>query len=206
MDRKELDSVIEVLLDPDTTGIELEYSTPVDFVRKIVEQKKLNWTETQIRTAGLLLMEDKERVLAEVVKEFTKNEIIIKDVMHSSRISYWTTLLLHNITFYTGIAIIIASVYALLAGFDLFSLVFGSLGFSTIALLFLRQPITGVYRSIGNLIQLEIIYSNYVKQLGFWGSYVFASSDPKKIMVIKEIREITKKTICFIQNYCKREV
>jgi len=130
-------------------------------------------------------------------------EDIIKDVMQSSRLAYRTTLLLHNITFYLGIAIIIAAVYASMVGLDLFSLAFGGIGFSTIAALFLRKPVAGVHRSIGTIIQLEVIYSNFIKQLGFWGIYVFAFQDKKKINALEQIREGTRINIELVKKYCK---
>lgn len=203
MYREEIQSVLKILLDPDHRYSLLVLEEPYETVRQVVKQENLNWSESQIKIVGSLIADDKTKPTAEALKEMTKAEKIITDVMQSSRFAYRMILYLHNVTFYLGIAIIIAAVYASMVGLDLFSLVFGVTGFSTIAALFFRKPVAGVHRSIGTAIQLEIIYSNFIKQLGFWGSYVFALDDDKKIKVLEEIREGTLKNIELVKKYCK---
>lgn len=203
MSSEEIQRVLKILLDPDHPYSFLFLKEPYDAVRQVVKQENLNWSESQIKFLGMLVADDNTKPEAEALKEMKKAEEIIIDVMNSSRFAYRMTLYLHNVTFYLGIAIIILAVYASMVGLDIFSLVFGVVGFSTIAALFLRKPVLGVHRSIGTAIQLEIIYSNFIKQLGFWGSYVFAIDDDKKIKVLEEIREGTRKNIELVRKYCK---
>lgn len=173
MSSEEIQRVLKILLDPDHPYSFLFLKEPYDAVRQVVKQENLNWSESQIKFLGMLVADDNTKPEAEALKEMKKAEEIIIDVMNSSRFAYRMTLYLHNVTFYLGIAIIILAVYASMVGLDIFSLVFGVVGFSTIAALFLRKPVLGVHRSIGTAIQLEIIYSNFIKQLGFWGKLCF---------------------------------
>lgn len=179
-------------------------AAPVDAVRKIVAHKKLKWSEQQIKVVGTLLAHKSTVATIEVIENILEAEEMIWDAIHSDRPAYWSTLVMHNVTFYLGVMLILAAVYASYGGRELFSAILGGVGLATIISLFFRQPISGVQRSIGNLIQLEVIYNSYTKQLGYWKAYERTSDVAIKREVIQEIEKCTQRTIRLIQKYCER--
>lgn len=203
MDHEEIQSVLSVLLNPRDPSNIVSTEAPLDAVRSVVEQKKFKWSDMQIRIVASLLGDMKTPVFLEAVEGMVRAEEIIEDTIRSSKMAYWITLIIHNVTFYLGITLIVAAVYASYIGLNLFSVALGGVGFGTVILLFLRQPISGVHRSIGSLIQLEVIYCSYIRQLGFWGSYAYEWDEKKKSNVLQEIKKCTNQTVDLIEKHCK---
>lgn len=208
MEREEIRHVLRAFFDPHDPANpghrHLWMAAPVEAVRKVVAHKKLKWNEQQIKVVGTLLVQRSTITTIEMLEGILEAEEMIWDAIHSDRPAYWSTLVMHNVTFYLGVTLILAAVYASYGGRELFSAILGGVGLATIIFLFFRQPIRGVQRSIGNLIQLEVIYNSYTKQLGYWKPYARTANVEIKSQVIPEIEKCTRRTIRLIEDYCER--
>jgi hypothetical protein len=209
MKREEIHQVLYAFLDPNDPHYPGHRNRwrgdPVEAVRKVVAQKSFEWSEQQITVVGTKLAHQSSEGTLEWLENTFKAEEMIQDAIRSVRPAYLSTLVMHNVTFYLGVTLVLAAIYASFEGYDLFSAILGSVGFGTIIFLFFRQPIRGVQRSIGNLIQLEIIYNSYTKQLGYWKAFQHTDDIAIKREVIREIESCTRKTIQLVQEYCERD-
>ena len=208
MEREEIRKVLRAFYDPHDPANpghrNLWMAAPAEAVRKVVIHKKLKWSEQQIKVVGMALTTRSTIATIEMIENILGAEEMIWDAIDSNRPAYWSTLVIHNVTFYLGVTLILAAVYASYRGLELFSAILGGVGLATITFLFLRQPISGVHRSIGNLIQLEVIYNSYTKQLGYWKAYASNPDVKIKSEILQEIEKRTRRTICLIEKYCER--
>lgn len=179
-------------------------AAPVEAVSKVLARKNIKWNDEQIKIVGLVLIHPFATLTLELARNVFEAEDMIKDAINQVKPAYWSMLIMHNVTFYLGVILIMAAVYSSYEGRELLSAVFGGVGLSTILFLFFIQPIRGLQRSIGNLIQLEVIYNSYAKQMGYWKPYEKNTDPAVKAEVIKEIEKCTQRTIHLIQKYCEK--
>jgi hypothetical protein len=216
MKREEILQVLHAFIDPKDKAYPGHHNSwsgaPVEAVREVVDKKGFKWNEEQIKVVGTKLAHISSYLTLEWLENINKSEEMIQDAIRSVRPAYLSTLVMHNVTFYVGVALILLAVHASFEGRDLFSAIMGGVGLGTIIFHFFRQPISGVQRSISSLIQLEIIYNSYTKQIGYWKAFEHSDDvDIKenvdnKSKVIKEIEECTQRTVDLIQKYCERNV
>jgi hypothetical protein len=179
-------------------------AAPIEALNKVLAKKNVKWNDEQIKLVGMVLAHPSGAYTLELVRNVFDAEDMIRDAIDQVKPAYWSMLLMHNVTFYLGVILILAAIYSSYEGRDLFSAIFGGVGLGTIVFLFFRQPIRGLQRSISNLIQLEVIYNSYAKQMGYWKAYEKNMHVAVKKEVIHEIEMCTQRTIHLIQKYCER--
>lgn len=118
--------------------------------------------------------------------------------------AFKTTLWMHTITFYTGIILIFASVYAAFIGMNLLAGFLGLGGLADVSYHFYKKPVEGVHRSIGNLVQLEAAFLGFINELGYWKFYEVKGDVAECKEVASALRELTAKTMELIDQYVER--
>ncbi|HEY4699997.1 MAG TPA: hypothetical protein VIH27_06480, partial [Nitrososphaerales archaeon] len=128
----------------------------------------------------------------------------ISDAINQMKKSFNTTLWMHRVTFYTGIVVIFASVYAAFVGMNLLATFLGVSGVADISYHFYKKPVEGVHKSIGNLVQLEVAFLGFINELGYWKLLEIKGDVEKNTLVTKGLRELTAMTMELIERYIER--
>lgn len=129
----------------------------------------------------------------------------ITDAINQMKNAFNTTLWMHRVTFYTGISLIFIAVYAAFMGLDLLAGILGLGGVADISYHFYKKPVEGVYKSIGNLVQLEAAFIGFTNELGFWKSFQAGQDIEKNNKVAEAMRELTGKTLYLIERYVEKQ-
>lgn len=209
MEREEIRIVIGAFFDPydpDNPGHPNNWaSAPVEAVRSVLAKKNLKWSDENILIIGAMLVHSSNYQIIKLLRNIFEAEVLIRDAREQVNPAYSSTLIMHNVTFYLGIVLILSAVYSAYLGSEFLSAIFGSVGIATIFSIFLKDPVKGLHQSIGNFIQLEIIFNSYARQLGYWK--VYENIDDKEInsKLVNEIELCTKRTVYLIQEYCETE-
>jgi hypothetical protein len=209
MEREDIHIVISAFFDPydkDNPGHPNNWvSAPVEAVRSVLAKKNIKWSDENIMIIGAMLVHPSNDRIIKLVRNIFEAEVLIRDAREQVNPAYRSTLIMHNVTFYLGIVLILSAVYSAYMGSEFLSAIFGSIGIATIISLFLKDPVKGLHQSIGNLIQLEIIFNSYARQLGYWKVYENIDNKKTHYELINEIELCTKRTVYLIQEYCETE-
>jgi hypothetical protein len=208
MQREDIRDVLRAFLDPKHPAYpgdrRVWNAAPVEAVREVAAKLKLDWSEEQIAIVGQKLTHSSSQLTFGLIQNLTESENIINDTMIWIKPAYKSAIVMHNVTFYLGVMLILIATYTAYTGQEILGAILGGSGLGTVIVVFLHGPINGVRRSVRNLIQLELIYNSYTKQIGFWRPYAFAGNLTVNKVVIREILESTERTLCLIQEYCER--
>ncbi len=155
------------------------------------------------------LAEKARKTFSSVVPQIAQDRVenLIFGTIEDMRTSFKLTLRLSQVLFYAGLAMVAASfVFALLRGERMITLLFSAGGLASILLSSLvLSPLNRVQDAAGDLVQLQMAYLAYYKQLYLLGS----GSDPlPKADAIEFAREIDRAAISLImsvQNQVERE-
>ncbi|MCL4437270.1 MAG: hypothetical protein M1503_08235 [Thaumarchaeota archaeon] len=119
--------------------------------------------------------------------------------------AFSVSLWMHRITFYTGIFLIFAAVYAGFQRLDLLAGALGLGGLADISYHFYKKPVEGVQKSIGNLVQIQSAFLGFINELAYWKGFAGSTDIQKNIQVTKSLRELTEKTMKLIEQYIETE-
>jgi hypothetical protein len=177
---------------------------PFETVQEIVKHEKLEWTQEEIRLVAAVLAHESSVQTIELMETILSSEDMIRDIINTARPASNSALVMQVCTLTLGVGLTVAAVIAALQGQTLLGSLLGGLGISSFLYLFFREPIKGVQRGISNLIQLEVIYNGYVKQLAYWRAYERTRDLLLKPAILAEIEGCTNHTMYLIQRYTER--
>ena len=136
-----------------------------------------------------------------------KVEDLIFGTLKDVRRSFNITLLLSQVLFYSGLLMMIAAfVVALASGEEFISLIFGAGGLGGVLISSLiTSPLNRVQNAAGDLIQLQMAYLAYYKQLYLLGGEINSLSHGEAISYAREIDRAAKSIMSSIQKYVEKE-
>ena len=131
---------------------------------------------------------------------------MIFDTLDRIKQAFKLTLLLSQVLFYSGLAMIVAAfITALVAGQEWISLMFGSGGLASILISSLiLGPVDRVQNAAANLVQLQIAYLAYYKQLCLLGSDPAHITQKEAIDCSKEITAHAVALMSAIRQFVER--
>ena len=183
-------------------------STPEDAVREVydslpTEQRQLTKNKDEIikNTA------EKAQVLSRVLPGIDKDRVenLVFQTIEDTRRSFTLSLQLTQILFYAGLVIIAVTFITVLLvdTQELIALIFGGgTGVAAIVTSLLINPIDRVQNAAGNLVQIEIAFLSYYKQLSLLVTPTNATIDDT-IKYVKEVGKTMEKSLILIEKYCE---
>ena len=135
-----------------------------------------------------------------------KVEKLIFGTIEDVQQAYKITLLLSQVLFYTGLAMVIAGfVSGLVVEHKMLSLLFGGGGIASMLISSLIvSPLDRVQTAAGNLVQLQMAYLSYYKQLYLLGGNNSALSKDDAIAYAREIDRLTLSLMGSVQEYVEQ--
>jgi hypothetical protein len=135
-----------------------------------------------------------------------KVEDLIFGTIEDVKRAYTITLLLSQVLFYAGLAMVIAGFVAgLMSGEKLISLFFGSGGIASMLISSLVvSPLDRVQNAAGNLVQLQMAYLAYYKQLYLLGGNNETISREDALTYAREIDRVTLSLMGSVRAYVER--
>jgi hypothetical protein len=97
----------------------------------------------------------------------------INGSIQAIRQAFRLMLVMHNVMFYLGIALIVFGIIIAFQGKTIAGIAFGGVGLADMMFFLIREPIKGIHKSIGNIIQLRTIYNSYIVQLDILQPYEY---------------------------------
>lgn len=190
-----------------------------------MQQRRINlsfYPEEAVRGAaiekGFTLRDDElsfvSKVLNESVKVWTllslaqkqRAEKRINQSINAMKRAYNLMLIMHNVMFYLGVALIFIGIISAFGGKEIAGIVLGGIGLANLMIFLIKEPIEGIHESIGNLMQIRSAYNSYFAQLEQWQLYYDSQHDEehleKKREIAKLIHQYTEATLVLIQDYC----
>ena len=155
--------------------------------------------------------EEIRKKVMNIIPGMSEEEVLnlVKGTIASAQRAFRTSLWM-NVTFFSlGIALIIlAAVSGVIRGEGTHAVIFGGLGIADVLLFFIFRPMKGVQDSIGNLVQIEIIFLSYYDQLTYWN--IFADKQHNIDFATMEkinasIDKLTTKALKDIQNFVEEK-
>jgi len=123
------------------------------------------------------LMKDQMTRVANLWNHMTES---LKGALSGAARTYRIVTWMNTIMFGSGLALFIFSaVYGVISKQILISAVFGGLGVGTFVSLFLLGAIDKTQCALSNLVQVEIIFTNYLDQVTFWEKYAHCPDNPQ---------------------------
>jgi hypothetical protein len=167
--------------------------------RGAVNERTINDTTEKIRSLSPVLPGLKEEKVEHMV--FTT----IDDTRHSYKIS----LRLTQVLFYSGLVMIAVTFLSLffLKSDQLAVIIFGGgSGFLGVVTALLVNPIDRVQNVAGNLVQLEIVFLSYYKQITMLSLPANLCDDPKVVVQYShEVRQAMEQAVAQIESFCKHQ-
>jgi hypothetical protein len=204
MKREEVHEVFRAFYDPDHKAYPGDYRNlvvaPFESVQAVVSILRYAWTEDQIRLAAAIIGHASSTQTIELMNDILSSENMIRDITQSIRPATTSAIVMHAVTFCLGVALILSAIISAMQNQILFSGLLGGLGITSFLYIFFRQPIQGVQRGISQLIQLEVIYNGYAKQLGYWKAYERSNDVSLKPDILAEIDYCTRHTLYLIEK------
>ena len=115
----------------------------------------------------------------------------LKGTLTGAARTYRIVTWMNTIMFGSGLGLFIFSaIYGAISKQILFSVVFGGLGVGTFVSLFLLGAIDKTQIALSNLVQVEIIFTNYLEQIAFWETYARRPDNP--MMPLPNLANIQK--------------
>ena len=151
---------------------------------------------------------EKLKAISEALPGIKEEDVsrLVFTTIDDTRKSFVLSLRLSQILFFAGLVMIALTFIALLFMNDerLGVLVFGGgSGFLGVISSLLINPIDRVQNAAGNLVQLEIAYLSYYKQLTMLNP-IEGHNTPKDIVYIsREVRKAMEESIELIEKYCE---
>jgi hypothetical protein len=137
--------------------------------------------------------------------ELDKVEKLIFGTIEDMRTSFKLTLLLSRVLFFAGLAMVVAAfIVAMMSGKEMVTIVFGAGGVASVLISSLvLSPISRVQNAASDLVQLQMAYLTYYKQL-----YLLSSNAPSLTTAdtIAFSREIDRATISLITTMQSNEL
>jgi len=135
-----------------------------------------------------------------------KVEDLIFGTIADVKRAYTLTLLLSQVLFYAGLAMVVAGFVAgLMGGEKLISLFFGSGGIASMLISSLIvSPLDRVQNAAGNLVQLQMAYLAYYKQLYLLGGNDAKISREDALAYAREIDHLTLSLMGSVQDFVER--
>ncbi len=148
------------------------------------------------------------RTYSFVVPELASDKVeeLIFGTIADVKRAYTLTLLLSQVLFYAGLAMVIAGFVAgLMGGEKLISLFFGSGGIASMLISSLIvSPLDRVQNAAGNLVQLQMAYLAYYKQLYLLGGNDAKISREDALAYAREIDHLTLSLMGSVQEFVER--
>lgn len=208
MKREEVHEVFRAFYDPDHKAHPGDYRNlvvaPLETVQAVVSTLRYVWTEDQIRLVAAVIGHVSSTQTIELMNDILSSENMIWDITQSVRPATTSAIVMHAVTFCLGVALILSAMISAMQDQIVLSSVLGGLGITSFLYIFFQQPIQGVQRGISHLIQLEVIYNGYAKQLGYWKAYERSSDVSLKPDILAEIDYCTRHTLYLIERCSER--
>lgn len=208
MKREEVQEVFRAFYDSHHKAHPGDYrnlvAAPFESVQTVVSRLEYGWEENQIRLVAAVIGHPSSTQTIELMNDILSSENMIWDIIQSVRPATSSAIVMHVVTFSLGVFLTVSAIISAMQNQILVSTMLGGLALASFLFIFFRQPIRGVQRGINYLIQLEVIYNGYVKQLGYWKAYERSSDVSLKPVILEEIDKCTRHTLFLIQKYSER--
>lgn len=180
---------------------------PEEVVRDAAQKLNLTLNGEELAFIAAALIEAGRIATAQGVIQKQRAEQRINQSIQAMRNAFRLMLVMHNVMFYLGVALIVISVISAFNGRAVAGIVLGGVGLVDLIFFLIKEPIEGIHESTGNLMQLRAAYNSYFVQLEQWQLYYDYQSGKDYIeikrQVADQIHQYTEATLDLIQQYCK---
>jgi len=129
----------------------------------------------------------------------------INGSIQAMRQAFRLMLVMHNVMFYMGIALIVFGIIIAFQGKTIAGIAFGGVGLADMMFFLIKEPIKGIHTSIGNIMQLRTIYNSYIVQLDILQPYEYKygeESIPIKHEIAELMHEKTEIALKLVKENC----
>lgn len=183
--------------------------------RNRLSAKALNlksFSDEDLGFLAKLTYEVRHTVLNQFRDQKGRAERRIDKSIQAMKLAFRLTLVMHNVMFYLGVALVVIGVISAFSGRSLEGITLGGVGLFDIIFYLIRKPIEGIHESTGNLMQLRAAYNSFFMLLKqwdvqehFWLYIGYASEDHfgRVRRISKTFQQHTGDTLDLISQYCK---
>jgi hypothetical protein len=123
---------------------------------------------------------------------------LLKDTLGHAKQTYRAITLMNQAMFALGFALFLfAAVYGAISKNVQITAVFGGLGVASFVTIFLVTPIDKTQEALSNLIQAEVVFTNYFEQMAV--AETLAQTNLEKASELLQMR--SERAICLLQTY-----
>lgn len=128
------------------------------------------------------------------------------------KLAFKLSIYMHNVMFYLGVALVVFGIFGAFYGKTLAGITLGGVGLADIAFYLIKEPIEGIYKSTGNLMQLRAAYKSFLmapkfwhpsKNMGLYTGYHRDSHFDEAKKIAQALHQNTVDTLDLIEKYCK---
>jgi hypothetical protein len=167
----------------------------------------LSIVEVGITTASQKFdpVQDQQQSTLTTANELKKGLV---DVTKQIQSGYKHVMIMYNVAFYLGIALIASAVlFAIFTGESLLPMVFSGIGMADIIVYLITKPPQGLQDSRANLTQLQAAYFSWFVDMVNWNSYLLEKGQKATLDDIKKVSEAclhnTGEMMELIDKYCE---
>lgn len=208
---KKVRTLLDYLLGPASNSERVRqfWYSPGDAIREADDALALGLSGEEIGSIAIVITEGIRLATEQSVLQQKRSEQRIERSIRSMKSSFRVQIVMHNVMFYLGATLVVASMVFAFLGKWPAALSIGGIGVFDLAIFFLKEPIEGVHESAGNLLQLRAAYNAFFAQLSQWQLYFDNLDKPQfvetKRQITKLIRHSTQQTIQLIHDYTGTE-
>jgi hypothetical protein len=137
---------------------------PEEAVRDAAKEMNLTLKDDDLLSLAKILNESFQVWVRLSLAQKQRAEKRIDQSINAMKRAYTLMLIMHNVMFYLGVALIVIGTINAFAGKTISGIVLGGIGLADLIFFLIKEPIEGVHESIGNLMQLRAAYNSYFAQ------------------------------------------
>ena len=181
--------------------------TPEEAVHDAAQELGIIWEDQDSSFVAAVLSEQIQIATAQSVAQKKQAERRTDQSIRAMRYAFRLTLLMHNVMFYLGVALIIVGVLSAFNGKAIAGIILGGVGLTDLIFFLIKEPVEGIHESVGNLMQLRAAYNSYFVQLDQWQLYYDYQADEENFKTKQQVTDLihqhTEVALNLIQQYCK---
>jgi ABC-type multidrug transport system fused ATPase/permease subunit len=204
MQSDELDKIFSYVLKNERNRL---FKAPEEAVRIAVQKEKITCGDEEIAFIASVLSAWSQVANSQYDIQRRYADQRIDKSIQAMRHAFHLTLVMYNVMFYLGVALVVIGVISAFNGRAIAGITLGGVGLIDLMFFLIREPIEGIQESIGNLTQLRTTYNSYFAQLKQW-PIAYDHQYGKEFIeikqdIIKVIHQDTVAALDLIQKHCK---
>ncbi|HPY74258.1 MAG TPA: hypothetical protein PLB63_02445 [Planctomycetota bacterium] len=126
----------------------------------------------------------------------------LNEAVFHSKITFYSTLVIHFILLIASILLFITGIYALFGTKPHLGIIFCSISLLEIIYFLLAKPFQTLNDQINNNVQMEVALGGWYNEMTYWKVFLQNTHLEEKQAVSQCMRDSTKWAIMLIENYC----